>query len=58
VVDFQDNVKPKPFNLYRSQIKNRLLQKLPGLFNVIKGDINLAGNSPFTGEEVAGLEEE
>jgi len=58
VVDFQGNVKPKPFNLYRFQTKNRLLQKLPGLFNVIKGDINLVGNSPLTAEEVAGLKEE
>ena len=58
VVDFQGNVEPGPFNLYKFQTKNRLLQKLPGLFNVIKGDMNLVGNSPLTGEEVAGLEEE
>ena len=58
VVDLEGNMKPRPFSLYTFRSKNRFIQKLPGLFNVIKGDMNLVGNSPLTEEEAAPLKEE
>lgn len=58
VVDLEGNMKPRPFRLYTFRSKNRFIQKLPGLFNVIKGDMNLVGNSPLTEEEVACLKGE
>lgn len=58
VVDFQGTIRPRPFNLYRFRCKNRLLQKLPGLFNVIKGNMSLVGLSPLSGNEVSTLEED
>ncbi len=57
VVDLQGNMKPRPFNLYAFRSKSPFIQKLPGLFNVIKGDMNLVGNSPLTHEEVDSLKE-
>lgn len=41
------------FPLYTSRSRWRLLQKLPGLINVIRGDLNLVGNSPLTEAELA-----
>lgn len=58
VVDLQGNMKPKGFDLYIFLSKNRLIGKLPGLFNVVKGDMNLVGNAPLTREEASSLKEE
>ncbi len=41
------------FSLYTSRSRWRLLQKLPGLLNVIRGDLNLVGNSPLTEAELS-----
>jgi NDP-sugar pyrophosphorylase family protein len=45
----------QPFILYSFRSNWRLIQKLPGLFNVIKGDLNLVGNSPVKTEQLKHL---
>lgn len=46
------------FSLYTSRSRWRLLQKLPGLINVIRGDLNLVGNSPLTEAELTHTQED
>lgn len=58
VVDLQGNKRPKTFKLYRFRSRYKLISKLPGLLNVIRGDINLVGNSALTSDEVDSLTEE
>jgi lipopolysaccharide/colanic/teichoic acid biosynthesis glycosyltransferase len=58
VVDLKGNMKPRPFRFYGCRSRNRFISKVPGLINVIKGDMNLVGNEPLTGEDVASLKEE
>lgn len=43
---------------YYFRSKNTLIRKLPGLINVIKGEINLIGISTLSGNEVKSLTEE
>ena len=43
---------------YFFKSKCTLISKLPGLINVIKGEIKLVGNSTLSGEEVKLLSEE
>jgi len=49
---------PKIFCLYLFRSKRRLIHKLPGLINVIKGDLSLVGLSPITKEQLANLPEQ
>jgi mannose-1-phosphate guanylyltransferase / phosphomannomutase len=58
VDDLQGNKKPRNFNFYFFRSKNSFIRKLPGLINVIKGDINLVGNSALTLDETLSLKEE
>ncbi len=48
----------QPFDLYVFRSRNRLLRKLPGLLNVVKGELNLVGVSPLSEEELSQLPEE
>lgn len=54
----QGNMMPKTFKLFSFRSNHLILQKLPGLLNVIKGDMNLAGNLPLTEAEAGSLKEE
>lgn len=38
--------KPNIFTLYRFSSPNKFISKLPGLINVVRGNINLVGNCP------------
>jgi NDP-sugar pyrophosphorylase family protein len=49
---------PKEFDFYVFTSRNRLIRKLPGLINVIKGDLNLVGISPLDATELSQLPEE
>jgi hypothetical protein len=49
---------PRPFRFYTCRSRWRLLRKLPGLLNVIRGELNLVGNSPLTAAEVSQPQEE
>ncbi|HOV88394.1 MAG TPA: sugar transferase, partial [Syntrophobacteraceae bacterium] len=49
---------PDTFDLFFFKSRNRLIRKLPGLINVIRGDLNLVGVSPLTEEELEKLPEE
>ena len=51
-------MEPRAFILYAFRSKSPFVRKLPGLMNVIKGDMNLVGNSPLSKEEVASLSDE
>jgi len=46
------------FELFYFKSRNRLIRKLPGLINVIRGDLNLVGVSTLTEEEMEKLPEE
>lgn len=46
LLDLKGNYEPEFTNLYYFQSGLMLLRKLPGLFNVLKGDINLIGIYP------------
>ncbi len=56
--DLQGKLFPKPFLLFRFASRRPLVSKLPGLFNVLKGDLCLVGTSPLTEEETEVLTEE
>lgn len=56
--DMKGNFKPKVFKLYGFRSKNLFLKKLPGLINVIIGDLNLVGNLPLTKLQVNSLKNE
>lgn len=58
VIDLQGNRAPKTFDMYCFRSGFRLLHKLPGLWNVVKGDIWLVGNTPLTNEELSQITEE
>ena len=58
VASLQNTRRPKRIHLYTFQSENRFIRKLPGLINVMKGDIVLVGNSPLTQQEVDSLKEE
>ena len=58
ISDLSGNVKPKKFTLYFFRSRNRLIQKIPGLINVLRGDMNIVGNSPLTAAQANRLREE
>jgi NDP-sugar pyrophosphorylase family protein len=47
---------PREITLFKFSSKNRLIQKLPGLVNVLRGKLNLVGNSPWTFEQMKQLQ--
>jgi len=49
--DLEGKIVPNPFFLYRFDSKYRFISKLPGLINVLKGDLSLVGNPPLSEEE-------
>jgi len=49
---------PQAFNLFLFRSSNRFIRKLPGLINVIKGDLNMVGVSTLDEEEFRHLPEE
>ena len=56
--DITGESKPERINMFLFRSRIGLINKLPGLINVIKGDINLMGNSALNRDEVASLSEE
>ena len=58
VFDLQGNARPKVFDFYFFKSRSALISKLPGLINVLKGDINLVGNSLLTHKQVESLRDE
>jgi NDP-sugar pyrophosphorylase family protein len=52
------SIRPKNFKFYYFRSKVSLFKKLPGLINVIRGDIRLVGNSVLTMDEVSAIKEE
>ena len=56
--DLEGRLLPKPFTLFRFDSPRPLISKLPGLVNVLKGDLCLVGTSPLTEEETEALNDE
>jgi|WetSurMetagenome_2_1015567.scaffolds.fasta_scaffold49157_2 NDP-sugar pyrophosphorylase family protein len=54
----QGTIRPKNFRFYYFRSRIPVLRKLPGLINVIKGDIRLVGNSVLTQDEASTIKEE
>ena len=58
IVDLNGTKKPRIFKLYTFNSPKRLINKLPGLMNVVLGDLNLVGNSPQDRQEALKEKEE
>lgn len=58
VIDFQGKVAPRPFAHYAFRSRYWWIRKLPGLFNVIKGEMSMVGNAPLNSEQLGNLDEE
>lgn len=58
VIDLQGRRAPRPFLHYAFRSRYWWIRKLPGLFNVIKGEMSMVGNAPLTGEQLDNLDEE
>lgn len=58
IKDHNGILEPTIFCLYHFQTDSLFIKKLPGLLNVIKGDMNLVGNSPLTNRETETLDKE
>lgn len=56
--NLEGKVTLKTFNLYAFRSHNRLMQKLPGLINVIRGELSLVGVSALDEGELRELPEE
>jgi len=56
--DLVGTMKPKALELYAFRSRNRLIRKVPGLLNVLRGDLTLVGNAPLTKQEAESLTEE
>ncbi len=52
IFDFDGNERLGSFNLYSFKCGNRLVKALPGMVNVIKGDLRLVGKSSLKREEI------
>ncbi len=52
IFDFDGNERLDSFNLYSFKCGNRLVKALPGMINVIKGDLRLVGKSSLKREEI------
>jgi len=57
-MNLEGEVVPKTFDFYVFQGNNRLLRKLPGLVNVLRGELSLVGVSALDEEELRELPEE
>ncbi|MDM8543405.1 sugar transferase [Desulfococcaceae bacterium HSG9] len=57
-VDMMGGKKPKAFDLYSFDSRYRFIGKIAGLFNVIKGDLNLVGVTPLTEAQLESIEHE
>ncbi len=57
-VNMQGEPEIEKIQRYCFNSSSSLIRKLPGLINVIKGDLRLVGNSPLTKEEVESITEE
>ncbi|MCC7430379.1 sugar transferase, partial [bacterium] len=51
IIDLVGTSEPKAFSLYLFNSKIKFFRKIPGLINVIKGDLCVVGNAPLTEEE-------
>lgn len=58
IVDLNGTRQPTIFRLYAFSSPNRFISKLPGLINVVLGDLTLVGNSPLDEQEVLKEKEE
>lgn len=58
VSNLQGTVVPRPFVHYAFQSRHWWIRKLPGLFNVIKGEMSMVGNAPLNSEQLSDLDEE
>ncbi|WP_035238077.1 nucleotidyltransferase family protein [Desulfobacter vibrioformis] len=58
VSNLQGAVQPRPFVHYTFQSRHWWIRKLPGLFNVIKGEMSMVGNAPLSSEQLDLLDEE
>ncbi|NQU03864.1 MAG: hypothetical protein HQ589_06935, partial [Syntrophaceae bacterium] len=58
IVDLKGMKRPRAFTLFAFRSRIGLYRKIPGLFNVIREDMNLVGNSPLTAKEADSLQEE
>jgi len=58
IIDLNGTKQPKGFKLYAFNSTNRFISKLPGLMNVVLGDLNLVGNSPLNEQEALKEKEE
>jgi len=56
--DMKGNPELSVLSQYHFKSSNSLIRKLPGLINVIKGDIRLVGNSIMSEEEISLLRED
>jgi hypothetical protein len=57
-LNLEGEVAPKAFDLYAFRGSNRLVRKLPGLINVIRGELSLVGVSALDEEELRELPKE
>jgi NDP-sugar pyrophosphorylase family protein len=57
-VNLEGEMAANPFDLFVFRSKSRFFRKLPGLLNVIKGELNLVGVTPLSDEECRELPEE
>ncbi len=57
-MDLEGNAVPKTFNFYAFGGNNRLVRKLPGLINVIRGELSLVGVSALDEAQLRELPEE
>jgi len=56
--NLEGKVLPVPFTRYAFRSRNRLVRKLPGLINVIRGELSLVGVSALAASELGELPEE
>lgn len=57
VINLQGQVASRPFVLYAFHSRHWWIRKLPGLFNVIKGDMSMVGNAPLPREQLDDVDE-
>jgi NDP-sugar pyrophosphorylase family protein/lipopolysaccharide/colanic/teichoic acid biosynthesis glycosyltransferase len=57
-INLEGKLVPEPFDFYLFRSGNRLVRKLPGLVNVIRGDLNLVGVSALDEADLARMPED
>ena len=58
VVNLEGELLPRPFIHYFFKSRHWWIRKLPGLFNVIKGQMSMVGNAPLSQEQLNNLDKE